>query len=159
MIDSVRGWITSVVMVTMLLSVAQTVIPAGKIHKVSRFSAGLVLMIALLQPILNLKPGTGEFQIEDYEELVWERQEELEQTVEAEWEAIIEKEIAAYISDKADALGVEVSVRVRTETGVDGNIVLMAELTGQSSEQLAAHLEEELGIPRERQVWIHEGED
>lgn len=159
MMDSVRGWITSVVMVTMLLSVAQTLIPDGTIRKVFSFSGGLVLMIALLQPILELKPGMAEFRAEDYEEVLWERQEELRQAAGAEWEAIIEKEITAYISDKADALGVDVSVRIQTETGLDGNLVLLAELTGQPTEELAVHLEKELGIPRERQVWIHEGED
>lgn len=159
MMDSVRGWITSVVMVTMLLSVAQTLIPDGKIRKVFSFSGGLVLMVALLQPILELKPGMTEFRAEDYEEVLWERQEELRQVAGAEWEAIIEQEIAAYISDKADALGTDVSVRIQAEMEVDGTLVLRAELSGQPSEQLAAHLEEELGIPRERQVWIHEGED
>ena len=159
MIDSAREWITSIVMVTMFLSVAQTVLPDGKIRKVFSFSGGLVLMVALLQPILELKPGEVELRIERYENEIWERQEELEQVVGAEWEMLIEQEIAAYILDKADALGVDVSVQVQAETGTGEIPVLLAELTGQPSETLTEYLEEELGIPRERQVWIHEEKD
>ena len=63
----------------------------------------------------------------------------------------------AYISDKADAAEEGGSVRIRAETAEDGTVILSAELVGQPSEQLAEYLEQELGIPRERQVWIHEG--
>ena len=159
MIEAVREWITSIVMVTMFLSVAQTVIPTGNIRKVFSFVGGLVLMVALLQPILEIDLDHMEFHREHYEDRVRECREELEETAGAEWEMIIEREIAAYISDKADSLGVEILVQVRAETETDGALALSAELTGPMSESLAEYLEQELGIPRERQVWIHEGKN
>ena len=60
--------------------------------------------------------------------------------------------------DKAAQLGLSVTVRVETETGAEGvPLPSAAEVEGPRSEELAAYMERELGIPRERQVW-HENE-
>ena len=159
MIEVVREWITSIVMVTMLLTVAQSMIPEGRIQKIFSFSGGLVLLIALLQPVLNLDPVDVDFHMETYEEEVRIRQEELTRAAGAEWETIIEQETAAYISDKAESLGLDVSVRVRAESDGENPPILTTEITGETSESLAMYLVEELGIPRERQVWNNEGDN
>lgn len=156
MMETVREWITSIVSVTMLLSVAQAIVPEGRIRGIFSFSGGLMLMVVLLQPILDIDAGDMVFQPELYREQIQLRQEELEQASRTEWEAIIERETAAYILDKADTLGLEISAEVRAETGADGLPVLSAELAGEPSEVLAEYLAEELGIPRERQEWNHE---
>ena len=116
-------------------------------------------MVVLLQPILDIDAGDMVFQPELYREQIQLRQEELEQSALTEWEAIIERETAAYILDKADTLGLEISAEVRAETGADGLPVLSAELAGEPSEVLAEYLAEELGIPRERQVWKYDRKD
>ena len=69
MIDAVREWIRSIVMVTMLLSVGQAMVPEGQIRKIFSFSGGLVLVIVLLHPVLGLE---GSVLIEPLE--VYERQ-------------------------------------------------------------------------------------
>ena len=38
MMEAVREWITTVVMTTMLISVAQTMVPEGRIRKIFSFS-------------------------------------------------------------------------------------------------------------------------
>lgn len=156
MMEAVREWLTTVVTVTMLLSVAQTIIPEGRIGKIFSFSSGLVLMLVLIQPVLEIDMDHMVFRSEAYGEQIRVCREKLEQNARAEWETIIEQETAAYILDKADALELEISAEVRAETGADGLPVLTAELAGEPSEVLAEYLAEELGIPRERQVWNHE---
>ena len=47
MIAAVREWLTSVVAVTLLLTVAQTLIPEGNIRKIAAFTGGLALLAAL----------------------------------------------------------------------------------------------------------------
>ena len=153
MMEAVRDWIADVVAITMLLSVAQALIPEGGIRRIFSFSGGLVLVVVLLRPILGIDTESLTLQTDSCAEQIQQRQEELEQNARAEWEAIIEQETAAYILEKADALGVEISAEVRAETGPSGLPVLSAELTGVFSELLAEYLTEELGIPRERQVW------
>ena len=157
MIEAVREWIQSIVMVAMLLSVGQAMIPEGQIRKIFSFTGGLVLIVVLIQPVLGLEVGVLMEPLEEYEQQVSAQTEEIEKTVRAEQEAIIEQNLEAYISDKTDTLEEGGTVRIRAETAEDGTVILSAELVGQPSESLAEYLEQELGIPRERQVWIHEG--
>ena len=157
MIEAVREWIQSIVMVAMLLSVGQAMIPEGQIRKIFSFTGGLVLIVVLMQPVLGLEVGVLMEPLEEYEQQVSAQTEEIEKTVRAEQEAIIEQNLEAYISDKTDTLEEGGTVRIRAETAEDGTVILSAELVGEPSESLAEYLEQELGIPRERQVWIHEG--
>lgn len=159
MIAAVREWLTAVVAVAMLLSVVQTVVPEGSLRKISSFVGGLILLVTLLQPVLGTDLSRLDLRFSDYEEAVAARQGELEQAGNEELASIIEERTAAYILDKADALGLPVTVQVWTAPG-DGGVPVpdRAELTGPRSEALAAYMEGELGIPRERQVW-HDEED
>lgn len=154
MIGAVREWITGLVVVTMLLSVAQTLIPEGTIRKTASFTGGLILLAALLQPVLKTDLGRLRLDMGDYEQAIGERQAELSSAGKEALAELIETRTAAYISDKADALGLSVEVRVETKTGEDGvPVPVSVRLKGRRFEELASYIEGELGIPRERQVW------
>ena len=157
MIGAVRVWLTSIVMVTLLLSVAQTLIPEGTIRKIAGFTGGLILLVALLRPVLGADLERLHLDLGDYERAIEERQEELASAGNAELKALIESQTAAYISDKANALGLEVTVRVEAEAGADGiPVPAAADIQGARSEELASYMEQELEIPRERQSWHEE---
>ena len=156
---ALREWLTSLVAVSMLLSVAQTLVPEGSIRKISSFTGGLILLVVLLRPLLGADLSRLDLHLEDYERAIGQRQEELASAGEAELAGIIEERTAAYISDKADTLGLAVKVQVETKPAGDGvPVPWRAELWGPRSPALATYMEEELGIPGERQVW-HEGEN
>ena len=154
-----KEWVTSIVLVTLLLSVAQTLIPEGSIRKIASFTGGLILLVALLQPVLGTDLSRLDLEMGEYEQAVRERREELEKMGKSDLSDIIAQRTAAYISDKADTLGLSVKVQVTAKPGTDGvPVPWQAELWGPRSPALAACMEEELGIPGERQVW-HEGEN
>ena len=154
-----REWLTALVAVSMLLSVARTLVPEGSIRKISSFTGGLILLVVLLRPLLGADLSRLDLHLEDYERAIGQRQEELASAGEAELAGIIEERTAAYISDKADTLGLAVKVQVETKPAGDGvPVPWRAELWGPRSPALATYMEEELGIPGERQVW-HEGEN
>ena len=156
---ALRAWLTSLVAVSMLLSVARTLVPEGSIRKISSFTGGLILLVVLLRPLLGADLSRLDLHLEDYERAIGQRQEELASAGEAELAGIIEERTAAYISDKADTLGLAVKVQVETKPAGDGvPVPWRAELWGPRSPALATYMEEELGIPGERQVW-HEGEN
>ena len=158
MIAAVREWLTSVVAVTLLLTVAQTLIPEGNIRKIAAFTGGLALLAALLQPVLRTDLSRLELDLDTYSQAVQERQEELELAKEEELASVIASRTEAYILDKATQLGQSVTVRGETEAGAEGvPLPSAAEVRGRWSEELAAYMERDLGIPRERQVW-HENE-
>ena len=159
MIGALREWLTSIVVVTLLLSVAQTLVPEGSIRRVASFVGGLILLAVLLRPVLGTDLERLRLDLDGYEQALQEARQELASSGETELTERIEERTAAYISDKADALGLEVTVRVETDLGDDGvPVPSAAEVTGPWSEELASYMEKELGIPRERQVW-HEREN
>ncbi len=159
MIGAVRSWLTSIAAVTLMLTVVQTLVPEGTLRKISGFTGGLLLLAALLQPVLKTDLGRLRLDFSDYEAAIGERAAELDAAGKEELAAIIAGRTAAYISDKADALGLRVTARVETEPGVDGTpLPASAELTGPYSRELADWIAGELGIPAERQVW-HEGKN
>ena len=156
MMEAVREWLASVAAVSLLLSAVQTLLPAGSVRKIASFTGGLILLAALLQPLLGA--DLERLDLEGCRASVAARQAELEAAGKSELAELIAERTCAYISDKADALGLSVAVRVETRERDGLPVPWRAELTGRRSEALAAYLEEELGIPRGRQIW-HEGED
>ena len=160
MIGAVRSWLTSIAAVTLMLTVVQTLVPEGTLRKISGFTGGLLLLAALLQPVLKTDLGRLRLDFSDYEAAIGERAAELDVAGKEELAAIIAGRTAAYISDKADALGLgELTAQVETEPGPDGTpLPACVKLTGPYSQILADWIAGELGIPAERQVW-HEGKN
>lgn len=159
MIGAVRTWLTTLVAVSLLLSVVQTLVPEGRLRRIASFTGGLLLMLTLLRPLLGADLERLDLHLEDYEAEIAARQAELAESGRDQLQSIIETRTAAYISDKADALGLNVTVRVEAEAGEDGvPVPRRADLAGERSEALASYMEESLGIPRERQVWRDEEE-
>lgn len=158
MIGAVRSWLTSIAAVTLMLTVVQTLVPEGTLRKISGFTGGLLLLAALLQPVLKTDLGQLRLDFSGYEEAIEARTAELDNAGKEELAAIIAGRTAAYISDKADALGVRVRVRVETEEREGISIPVSVELEGPWSAELSVWIEAELGIPAERQVW-HEGKN
>lgn len=154
MMGALREWLTSIVVTAMLLALVQSLIPEGTIRRIGSFTGGLILMITLMQPLMGRDLRRLELNFAPYQEEIRLRGEELEQNRVSELSAIIEQQTAAYILDKAEALGAEVEVQVQMETGENGMPVPVAvRLQGSYSAALAAYMERELGISTERQVW------
>ena len=159
MIAAARSWVTSIAAVTMILTVVQPLVPEGTLRKITGFTGGLLLLAALLQPVLRTDLGRLRLDFSGYSEAIAEREEELNAAGKEELAGIIAGRTAAYISDKADALGLQVDARVETEPDGEGiPLPHSAVLTGEYSQGLADWIAEELGIPAERQVW-HEGKN
>ena len=77
MMEAVRAWLTSVVLVSLLLSVAQSLIPQGTVRQAASFTGGLILLLALLRPVLEADLDRLELDFSGYQAAVEERQAEL----------------------------------------------------------------------------------
>ena len=154
MMAAARTWLTAVVAVTLLLSVAQMLVPPGSLREIASFVGGLILLAVMMQPLLRIDLSDVQLDFSAYQETLEQRQAELENTRQEELTSLIEAETAAYISDKAKSMGLTLRVRVTAE--MDGSgvpVPVRAELTGSWSGPLSGWLETELGLPAERQVW------
>lgn len=158
MINAVRGWLTAVIAASFLVALAQSMVPEGTVRKISGLIGGLVLMMVLVRPLLGADFDKIDLQYDAYAAEIGQRQAELETESQTAREALIAEKTEAYILDKAASLGLDCTVRVLLEPGEDGiPVPAAAELAGQPSAELADYMAQELGIPKERQVY-HEAE-
>lgn len=150
---AVRQWLTGVVAVAVLLYLVRCLVPKSAVRRAADFTGGLVLMAALLQPLADISPRALRQDMERWQREAERQQTQMESDGEKELAAVIARRTEAYISDKADALGLTVAVRV--ETAPSGGVAVPWAVTvrGPYSEALSAMMERDLDIPRERQVW------
>ena len=154
MVETLREWVTAVVAAAVLVSAAERLTPKGTIRGIASFIGGLVLLLVLLRPVTELRPGRIELERRTYQAAVARQTEEFRRENSEALARGIAREAEAYISDKAAALGREVHPAVITAAGVDGlPVPWRAELDCGPSPELAEILEQELGIPKERQVF------
>lgn len=154
MIEMMREWLTAVAAVSLLLSIVQMLVPKGLLRETASFIGGLLLLTVLLRPVLDLDVSTLRLDLSSYQEAVEQRQAELEAEQKETLLDLIEAETQAYISDKAEQLGLSLHIRVTAEMDAAGvPIPVQVEIVGRRSDELVQWMETELGIPEERQVW------
>ncbi len=157
MISAIREWLCSIVICTLFLSILRAMLPEGAVKQVGNFTGGLLLLLCVLSPLLHLDGLSSEFNFSEYRSDFEEQQKLWAEDGERALTQRIEEETESYISDKANAIGAEVSVSVETEKRKDGIIVpTMVHLTGPYVSELSVCIQQELGIPPERQVWDEE---
>lgn len=154
MIAVLREWITAIVVIHLLLAAVQVMIPDGAVRQAASFISGLLFLAVFLQPILKIDMNLKEWDFSVYENSVLAAQETLREAEQVEMAELIESKTAAYISDKANALGQPLQVRVKTEVDEEGiPVPSLVELEGPFLPELSDWLAQEIGLGAERQVW------
>ena len=151
----------AVIAVSLLCAVADALMPPGAVRRVGKLVCGLVLLGAVLSPLVNLDVEGGQRWLDGYLASVQAREAELTETVESQMKGIIEQEYAAYILDKAAQLGLDCDVRVECGLSEEGlYLPVRTEVAGLSTageqEQLIRVIEQDLGVPAERQFYAEE---
>ena len=137
MIGALRTWLLSIIAAGLVLSILYALLPKGRLRPIVRTAGGVVLMLVILRPLTELDLEGFAVSYDDYAREIRELTEQYRAADTAELAAIIERETAAYISDKG-ACAVTLDVE-RNET-------------------LAACIAADLGIGKEAQVWQAAGE-
>lgn len=104
--DELKSWLLSVAAAALVASIAATLSPEGIPQKLAKFSGGLLLLLAMLSPLRALDDRSMEDLAEKYFFDAWETVQIQTPEDQDLVKSIIEQESAAYISDKAAALGV-----------------------------------------------------
>ena len=151
----IASWVRTLVGAAVFCALAVTLCPEGRPKRVCRMASACIMAIALLSPVLSLEPETLAEEATRYSRAAQAVTADAEENASLYERRVIERECAAYISDRADALGL-------ADTGAD--------VTARWSEEgfwypwecalgcgydasLAAAIEAELGIPPERVSW------
>lgn len=103
----VKGWLLSIVCAAVIAALANALCPEGLPKKLTRSAGGLLLLLAVLGPVRRLEGGDMAAAMAKYQ--VWsdEAVQAMAQEDQELRKAIIARQTAAYISDKAAALGIQ----------------------------------------------------
>lgn len=154
MMAFLRAWLLSLVSCALLVSIAEQLVPGGTMRRIVRFAGGLVILLALLQPLARLDLAPPGDALGSFHAASAALEQTLEQQQYDAFASRIAAQTRAYIEDKADGLGLAVRAVVTTQA-VDG-VPLPAAVTlyGRENAALGELIERELGIAKERQQWI-----
>ena len=151
--DTLRMWLLGVTVTSFLLSLAEALVTQDGVKRVLRLAGGLLLILVMVRPLLGLAGAAPAFSFSRYAEEAAALEENFALRQEEELSALIAGEMAAYISDKAEALGVpcDVTVEVAVEEGVP--LPRSAAMTIPYHAGLSRWIAGELKIREENQIW------
>lgn len=154
MMEGIRRWLFSLVALSLLIALLQTLTPKGTMRRICAFTGGLALLLCVLRPISGVRTEESIAAFSSYEAQRRAVTEEYLKENERTMERIIEEQTATYISDKAAQLRLDCTVEVTAYTADGVALPYSVTITGAYSETLARHIETALSVPRERQTWI-----
>lgn len=162
MTGAVRGWLLGVTAAALALALAETLAPEGGAKRVCRLAGGMALLLAAAGPLAGLPDGGLIAQaVDGWRDKARSYELELEKKNDLFYLSIIEEETAAYIVDKAKEIGFDCQAEVTYGYDEDGvprpwEVTARGSWTREQREQLSRLLEEELGVPAQRQFYDEE---
>ena len=153
-----QRYLLSVVACALAVSLACSVPQKKSIERIAALLGGVILLTALLRPLLALRVGDPGAWLERYapEDSLIDSAVEAQ---EKESARLISEQTAAYILDKARALGMDPEVEIEL-AALSGHYSYPYRVTLRGAWQpdqrasLGEYISETLGIPEERQIWI-----
>lgn len=156
--EAIREYLMGVTAASIICACAKSLVgEKGASGKVVKLICGLFLAFTVVRPMT-------EIQISDFALMTYDVQMEAqaavstgEEFVQASLEDIIKAETEAYILDKARELDADIRVEVTVTSGaqpVPETVCINGKLSPYAKAQLKKLLEEDLGIPKEGQLWI-----
>lgn len=162
MTGAARGWLLGVTAAALALALAETLAPEGGAKRVCRLAGGMALLLAAAGPLAGLLDGGLLARtVEGWRDKARSYELELEEKNDLFYLSIIEEETAAYIVDKAKEIGFDCQAEVTYGYDEDGvprpwEVTARGSWTREQREYLSRLLEEELGVPAQRQFYDEE---
>ena len=162
MMDAIRQWLMGMACAAMAAALAQSLAPEGGPRRICRMAGSRVLLLAMVSPLLQLDEGALSRLAREYQAQAGGYTQTLEEENRLRYESIIEAQSAAYIVDKAAALGISCQAEVVCRCdGEDVPCPYQVQIRGEMSQEqrqlLAQLLESDLGIPPQRQQFEEKG--
>lgn len=157
--NGVQKFFMQVIVSGLLVSVVLSLTPKGAAQKAARFCGSLVMMLAVLSPLVQLKEE--HFARGFFETLGVDRallQQQLQSGSRELLAQSIKEQCEAYVWDKASGQGIDVTVEIFLEEAGDypypKSAVVRGSVSPAQKQYLQQILEDEMGIPILRQEWI-----
>lgn len=157
MLTFLRTWLISIVAVSILLSILQSVLPEGSVRTVARTTGGLILLLVLLRPLLGVDLSVLSAVGADTSDSVNEQIAAFAAENAAQLQTLVEEKTAEAIASKAAALGISCAPRVTAEQRDGTWFPARADMDIPKAQQLSDYITEELEIDEAHQFWAEDG--
>lgn len=149
-----KTWLFGVIAAAMALSILYALVPKGALLTIAKCTGGLIMLLVVVRPLLALDPAALHIRYEEWDRLIGQQTEAYTTENQQKMEAIIQKETAAYISEKAAVLGLscnpEVTCRQQDGVPFPTEVTLDIPKNAVLSKIIAADLD----IGEEAQHWL-----
>lgn len=148
-----KEWLLGLIAAAMVVTLADALLPAGRLRSALRSCGGVLLFLTLVQPLRGWKGGELRGYQTDIDAMTAVQIAAYEQEHLSAMESIISGKCSAYISETAAALGLTCHAQVtcRTENGVPLPREIALDIP--CDLQLSRRIADELGIDAEHQYW------
>ena len=152
-----KAYLIGLTAAAILAALIRRMAPKGISGQGARLGAGLLVLSAMIAPLgkLDLTAGAVAAARRSYTGVM--EADDLELETNRRMEALITGAAETYILDKAQAMGLsleaEVTLRLQDRYPVPWSVSLRGTVNAAQKQQLEALLEQDLGIPPERQEW------
>ena len=158
MMEFLRNWMLGITAAAIILALADSLMPDGTVKKIGKLTGGLLLMIIVLRPFLNLNYESLAGSLASYEFEVQEYSTGIEVENQRLKKIIIEDRTGAYIQEKAKEFGIECSVEVvcqlyEKELLCPASITIYGEMTPEQMSKMSNLIEGEIAIPKDKQLF------
>ena len=158
MIEMVRSWLIGVTAAALVVALADCLAPDGAVKKIGKLTGGLLLAVAILQPLVGVDYASLSGILTNYRLEAEGYSNALETENLRLVKSIIEEQTAAYIQDKAAALGVDCTAEVTCQADDNGSlypasVIVYGELTREQTDALSRTIEGDLAIPAQNQQY------
>ena len=158
MMELIRNWLIGVTAAALVVALADSLAPDGAVKKIGKLTGGLLLVVAILQPLVGLDYASLSGILTEYRLEAEGYSTALETENVRLLKTIIEEQTAAYIQDKAAELGADCTVEVTCQEDGDGNlypasVIVYGELTREQTDALSRTIEGDLAIPEQNQQY------
>ena len=115
MISVMKEWLLGVIAAAVCLSILDAMVPKGAMKGIAKVTGGLAMFLVLLRPWMHLDMQDWDWRYQEYQQQIDGQIDLYRQDYLQQMESIIERELSAYISKKAEQMDLPCQVKVETE--------------------------------------------
>lgn len=161
--EVLKSWLVGITCVALIIALAEGIAPEGTVKRIGKLAGGLVLIVAILQPVLALDPNALSSALTEYRSQIDGYSSSLKIQNKDVLKSIIAEDSAAYIQDKAASFGASCTVTVVCEYGDEEypypvSVTVVGALTEDQISELTTVIETDFAVSAENQTYREEVE-
>lgn len=151
---AVRQYIISVTAAAILCGILTAIVGGKQIKPIWKLIVGIFLTLTAIRPLADIDLGAVPTLAEGYTLQAEEAVMTGKELMDSQKQTIIKSRLESYILDKAEGLGVTLTVDVLLdEHGLPVSVQLNGDVSPGAKTRLQSIIAVDLGIPKEAQIW------